>query len=119
MIIKDLKFKHPEIYNRVLELQSSNGNSYNDDLHIGTGSTEGNFDWDLTSEGFDVWCTVSDGNVNDWYAFWKLKNPSAQNDSPNPVETVEDEKLFWYVVLGIMVVDLVTTALLLVKVFGG
>lgn len=118
MIIKDLKVKHPKIYNRVLELQSSNGNSYNDDLHIGTCSTEGNFDWDLTSEGFDVWCMVSDGNMKDWYAFWKLKNPT-HDDSSNPVETAEDEKLFWYVVLGIMVVDLVTTALLLVKVFGG
>lgn len=118
MLIKDLKFKHPKIYNRVLELQSSNGNSYNDDLHIGTNALEGNFDWHLTAEGFDVWCKISDGNMKDWYYYWKMKNP-AEEDSPQPVKVDEDSNLFWYVLIGIAAVDLVTTAFLIYKVMTG
>jgi hypothetical protein len=71
MSLESLKFKHPEIYNRVNELN---------DKRI--------TDFSLTSEGYTIWSDVERGDYDSWYKFWS-------KNAPESVEVeVKDESYF-------------------------
>lgn len=59
MKIKDLKDEYPKIYNRALECQKEQCNEPNDEKIISRDSSQGNFNWDDTREGFDFWQCIN------------------------------------------------------------
>jgi hypothetical protein len=93
MKIKDLKQKHPLIYKRALECQVEQGNVANDGEEIDLSKDSGNFSWNQTKEGLNVWAAVNNGNFQPFYDFHESHKPK-ETQYPK-VMMVSDGGIIW------------------------
>ena len=73
MLIKDLPIEIQEI---VFKRQIEQGNPRNDELDLGNGRSNGNFNWDDTIEGDEFWENIYDGDFSEFYEKYPKKEES-------------------------------------------
>lgn len=74
MTLLKLKETHPKIYRKIIAYSNnSDYNIYKISDNLDLISALGNFNWNLTPEGIDVWLKIFNLNFNPFYEFYNTK----------------------------------------------
>lgn len=95
MKIKELREKHPRIYELAMLRQKEAGNEANDELELSYGTEIGNFDWEKTKENWDFWNDVDDGNFDVFYQKYPHTN-DLPLINPDMLEVKDPINKAWY-----------------------